>query len=161
MQQSQQQAGNQQQTNNLNFNAGQTALQGQLGSLGSGILSGNISSNFGMPQAVSDWALTQFNKWQAPDLANRYGAGTNLIGAQRNELIAQLAANQGQQMFGNALNAYNSIANYATQPMGSTSTGQNQMRTNIGQQSQAAGRTLDYGALADQLGYGLGIWGGF
>lgn len=161
MQQSQQQAGNQAQTNRLAFNPGQQALQGQLGQMGSQILSGNAPAQFGLPQSVADWAMYQFNKYQAPDLANRYGGGTNLIGANRNELIANLAAQSGQQMQGNAINAYNSIANYATQPIGSNNNLQTMNRGNIGQQNQAAGRTLDFGGLADQIGYGLGAFNGF
>lgn len=161
MQQSQQQAGNQMQQNRLAFNPGQQQLQGQLGQMGQNLMQGNIPQNFMQPQSVTDWAMTQFNKFQAPDLANRYGGGTNLIGAHRNELIAQLAAQSGQQAQGNALNAFNSIANYATQSIGSNTNMNNATRGNIGQQNQASGRTLDFGGLADQIGYGLGAFNGF
>lgn len=165
---SQSQNGTQSQVSNLQFNQGQQALQGQLGQLGSQLLGGKVSQSFGMPQSVADWAMYQFEKTQVPRLAHQFGGGTNLIGANRNELIANLAARSGEMAQGNALNAFNAAAGYAMRPIGDTShgtssmlgTSQNAMASsmngNTNQNINSSSTTTDYGGIANQVGYGYG-----
>lgn len=165
---SQSQNGTQQQASNFQYNQGQQALQGQLGAIGSQLLSGNVSQSFGMPQSVADWAMYQFEKNQAPRLAHQFGGGTNLIGANRNELIANLAARSAEMAVPNALNAFNSVAGYATRPMGEYSSGSNSMlgtsqnRLNssmngtTNQSIFGTSTTTDLGGIANQVGYGYG-----
>lgn len=152
----QNQTGTQGQTTQQTFTGDQQGLQSGLAAFGQKLMSGQVPQGFGIPQSVADYAMTQFNKYAAPQLANRYGAGSNIIGAKQNELIASLASQAGQQAMPMALNAFNSLTNFATRPTGQTSTGTNNMATNMSQNQQSNGKTIDYGGIADNVGYGLG-----
>lgn len=99
----------------------QQALQGQaLGFIGSTLSGGSVPQNFGLPQVTYDAAMTNFDKYQAPGLAAQYGAGSPTINAARESLQLQLAGMAGQNAMSNAINAYNSAAQYAFTPIGQT-----------------------------------------
>lgn len=106
----------------------QQALQGQAGQMAGGLATGDISQNFGLPQSVYDAAMFNFNKYQAPQLAAQYGAGSPTINSAMQELQLQLAGQSGQQAMGNYINAYDAAARYAFSPTGNM-TSNNQIQT--------------------------------
>jgi len=99
------------------FTQGQLGLQGQAGDLMNQILTGN-TTQFGLPQATYDAAFANFNQYQAPQLAAQHGSGSPAIGAAMQNLQLQLAGMAGQNQTQNALNTFNSAAQYAFQPVG-------------------------------------------
>jgi hypothetical protein len=122
-----QSAGTQQDT----FSAAQQGAQGQvLGGLGNLLNGGQISSNFGLPKSVWDFAQLQFNQNTAPQLAAQLGAGSMAGVSAQQQMDLGLAATSGQMAWQNGLNAYNIAGDYAFRPQGSTQQSQSKSQSN-------------------------------
>lgn len=132
------------------YTPAQESMQNQaLGGI-SGLLSGgSISENFGLPESVRQAAWFDFNKYQAPQLATQYGAGSPAINSAMQELNLKLAGMGGQQAMSNGLNAYRTGLEYAFRETGvdqEKEAEMNRLRT-VNTQEDSSG--MDWGAALD------------
>jgi len=124
------------------YTGGQQALQNQLPGLFGSLLSGQgqIPPYWTAPPQVFQAYNDNFNRSVAPQIAAQYGAGSPQIGSQQSIGNEQLAAQLYQGGFNNYLNALNSGAGLAFNPVG-------QQSSNAGAsnwQQQAKQNTLGY-----------------
>lgn len=146
----------------------QQALQGSVLSNFSNYLSsgGQTPASWtAPPQAAVDWATNQFQRLTEPGLAAQFGPGSPQMANRAQELVAQLTADGWQQGSANYMNALNSAANYAFNPVGNnqniatngtqTATGNTNETRNV----TASGNNMDYGGLLEAFTALLG--GGF
>jgi hypothetical protein len=66
--------------------------------------------------------MTNFNSQQAPQLAAQYGAGSPAINSAQQQLQVALAGQSSQQASSNAINAFNSAAQYGFNPVAKDAT---------------------------------------
>lgn len=147
------------------YNPQQMGLQG----LANGFIANMMQNGGNGNQAMGDYANYMFSKYQVPDMAHQFGAGSPNIEGARQEMNLGLAAQAGQQSFNQGLAAYDAAQRYAYTPQGVTGTqtgtqlsnGTSATATNQNQKSSQV--AIDGGGLLD-LGGALtlqGLAGGF
>jgi len=124
----------------------QQAAQGQLGNAYSGLVNGQVPTQFTAPPSVISAWNQAFQQNVAPGLAAQYGAGSPQIGAQQSYGLGQLLANQYQQGLSNYSGALAGLGSYAMSPIGATSANQ----TN---QNYAGNATNEAGSLGSQAAW--------
>lgn len=134
------------------FTDAQRALQGQsLGFISRLLSGGSVPQTFGLPQSVYDAAFYNFNRYQAPILANQFGAGSPMIAGSMNELQLQLAGLAGRTAMSNAINAFDAAAKFAFTPVGNQRTF-NENQTGFRNYTRTlSGLTADIGGLLGTL----------
>lgn len=140
--------------------------QSNLQNLASGYITNMLSQGPQMQnqQQQLDYANLQFDRLEAPRLAQTYGPGSPVINSSRQIMNLGMLANLGQQANANNLNVYNAAMNYAMNPTGSLTsstqgTTQNQnVASNQNTMTNALTKqtTTDTGGLLDVVGSTIG-----
>lgn len=145
------------------YNPSGQALQDQGAASLSNVLStGQLPGNFGMSQLAFDALNQNFNRYQAPALANQFGAGSAAIGASQGEQNMNLAAQMNRDAWTNYNNVFNDVANFAYTPTGSVSTNQ-QAQSQSGSDTSAfqTNNTQEGALLAGAVNAWTGLSGTF
>lgn len=143
----------------------QQQMQNQAANLMSMIMTGQTPHYFGLPQSVYDSAFYNFNKYQEPQLAAQYGAGSPMINNSMQELQLQLAGLGGQYALPNALNAFRDAGSFAFNPIAmnqqqqQTNASTANTNTNANSSSNSMTNNINTGGLLGSLVNGLS--GGF
>lgn len=155
--QNQQATVNNQANSNINqqpiFTAGQQQLQGQATDLATQLMTGQ-TGQFGLPQATRDAAWYDFRQNQLPVLAQQNGVGSPALNSAAEQLNLRLAGMSGQMQTQNATNLFNSLGQYAFNPVGTNQ--QTANNTNQATTAQNSGTSIDAnpgGALGDLTNY--------
>ena len=155
--QQQQATVNNQANSNINqqpiFTAGQQQLQGQATDLATQLMTGQ-TGQFGLPQATRDAAWYDFRQNQLPVLAQQNGVGSPALNSAAEQLNLRLAGLSGQTQTQNATNLFNSLGQYAFNPVGTNQ--QTANTTNQATTAQNSGTSIDAnpgGALGDLTNY--------
>jgi hypothetical protein len=103
------------------FTPQQQALQGMAGQFAMNMLQGYTPPAFNQPNpAVAEWANYNFDRYELPRINAKFGPGSAVSDARRQEMNLGLAAQAAQQGQGNALNAFNQAWQFAMRPVGTS-----------------------------------------